>query len=246
MAKQCVFCGDKAGSREHVLPAWLAREVSKEFVEAGGTRGLISKGRMVLIPGRFATATVKCVCRNCNNGWMSRLEAQVKPFLLDLMRGNRVTLAPVEQTALAAWSMKTMMMNLRASYLDEPHPIPKSDYTQLYEHGQPSMRRTVARAFLVEPPGDEHSHLWGDLEVRRFRARYNGYYAKLRTGAFAVQIVSAVLPPAHEVARFGQTSQALPLWPVQGERFDGPPPAPLPYEEWNSLKLQTLPVKKRQ
>ncbi|MEU7415127.1 hypothetical protein [Streptomyces antibioticus] len=163
MAKECVFCGEKAGSREHVLPAWMAREAPKAFTESNGTRNVYKDGRMIVVPDKFATATVKCVCGTCNNGWMSNLEASAKPFLMQLTRGDQIALGPTEQTALATWSLKTAMMMLRASYRCEPHPIPKSDYKHLYEHKKLSMRRMRANAFLVEPPGDDESHIWGDL-----------------------------------------------------------------------------------
>ncbi|EFE72128.1 predicted protein [Streptomyces viridosporus ATCC 14672] len=29
MANTCVFCGEKAGSREHVLPQWLRRQAPR-------------------------------------------------------------------------------------------------------------------------------------------------------------------------------------------------------------------------
>ncbi|GAA0451861.1 hypothetical protein [Streptomyces olivaceiscleroticus] len=244
MGNECVFCGEKAGSREHVFPKWLRKEAPKDFVDADGSRGIVSDGKLVTVPERFATAQVKCVCGTCNNGWMSRLESGVKPFLLDLMRGDPLTLGRQEQTLLATWPLKTVMMLQKASNRDYPDQIPQVDHAHLYRHGKLSMRRMVARAFHVIPPGDDHSHTWGDLEVRDIRGRHHGYLAKIRTGAFAVQIVSAKLPPHHEIARFGLMATAIPLWPAR-ERFDWPAPAPLPHEQWTRLSLQRLPYKKR-
>ncbi|MFE5797015.1 hypothetical protein ACFQ8C_31170 [Streptomyces sp. NPDC056503] len=245
MAKQCVFCGEKAGSREHVLPAWMARAAPKAFTESSGERNLYTGGQMKVIPHKFATMTVKCVCGTCNNGWMSRLEASVKPFLMQLTRGEQIALGPAEQTALATWSMKTAMMMLRASYLDDPHPIPKSDYKHLYEYGKLSMRRMRANAFYVEPPGDDEHHIWGDLRVLPFSTRYRGYQVKLRVGWFAVQLLSVALPPAYEIGQLGRTLRAQPLWPAQADQFTWPPLKPLPYETWLAMEPRQLAVMKR-
>ena len=47
-------------------------------------------------------------CGACNYGWMSRLEAQAKPILIDLIGRTRApTLDAHQSLALARWSIKT-------------------------------------------------------------------------------------------------------------------------------------------
>lgn len=245
MANTCVFCGEKAGSREHVLPQWLRRQAPEKFAKAGGTRTTRTKqGEYRQIAELFATATVKCVCSTCNNVWMSGIEQKVQPFLYHVMLGRPVTLGPDEQTALATWSMKTSMMMVQSSVLDDLTVIPRADYLQLHRHGQPSMRRTTARALHVEPPGDEHQHEWGTFHGRRIGGKTNGYSVILRTGALAVQFTSLRLEPGYEIARYGENGQQLRLWPPT-EAFSWPPPTPTPNDELASMHPTRVWAKKR-
>jgi hypothetical protein len=48
------------------------------------------------------TQTVGDVCRQCNSGWLSELEAAVKPLLTPMIRGDRQTLGPEDQRIVAA------------------------------------------------------------------------------------------------------------------------------------------------
>ena len=35
---------------------------------------------------------IKCVCRKCNNEWMSQLQEEVKPYLASMLESKRITL----------------------------------------------------------------------------------------------------------------------------------------------------------
>jgi hypothetical protein len=50
--------------------------------------------------------TTKTVCHDCNTGWMSRLEGQVKPILEPMFDGNPVTLDTNQQQLIAVWMTK--------------------------------------------------------------------------------------------------------------------------------------------
>ncbi len=68
---------------------------------------------------------IRCVCAQCNNGWMSRLEGQVRPFLQPLLVGDRGALGIAGQTAIATWAVKTAMA---LEGMDSPE---KRGYSQL-------------------------------------------------------------------------------------------------------------------
>ncbi|MFE9334899.1 hypothetical protein [Streptomyces sp. NPDC006925] len=245
MASTCVFCGGKASSREHVLPQWLRRQAPEEFVRAGSIRTIRTKqGEYRQIAELFGTATVKCVCSTCNNVWMSSIEQKVQPFLYRVMIGRPVTLGPDEQTALATWAMKTSMMMVQSSVLDDLTMIPRADYLQLHRYGQPSMRRTTARALYVDPPGDEHQHEWGTFLGRRLRGKTSGYSVILRTGALTVQFTSLRLAPGYETARYGENGQQLRLWPPT-EAFSWPPLMPTPSDGLACMHPARVWAKKR-
>jgi hypothetical protein len=70
----CLFCGDRPGSREHVLARWLIERsgFQKIAIEVGRKKG---KAPVTDMRSHYLDALItKAVCGNCNNGWMSDLE----------------------------------------------------------------------------------------------------------------------------------------------------------------------------
>jgi hypothetical protein len=56
--------------------------------------------------------TVRMPCELCNNGWMSELENDVKPFVTDMaFRGQKTLLDEARQLSLVRWIVKTAMVN---------------------------------------------------------------------------------------------------------------------------------------
>ncbi|PSR20353.1 MAG: hypothetical protein C7B45_15330 [Sulfobacillus acidophilus] len=78
MARRCVFCGASGPmTREHVWPDWLSRTGfpnEPTVIESGPLNRLPSE----FGPMRPLSTTVKAVCDKCNNGWMSRLEKELR------------------------------------------------------------------------------------------------------------------------------------------------------------------------
>ncbi|HEY4934600.1 MAG TPA: hypothetical protein VII23_23790 [Terriglobales bacterium] len=54
--------------------------------------------------------TVKSVCRNCNNGWMHRLEDETIPIMGPMLSEQSSFLDVVSQRTIAAWALKTAMV----------------------------------------------------------------------------------------------------------------------------------------
>lgn len=123
----CPFCGRRGlRTKEHVWAQWL-HETEGARTLLQGTVGeriptpdqVVSRseaGRYELRtdkPGRYAkwlpNVTVD-VCKECNTGWMSRLENSAKailgPFVFD---GSSLRLSPDDLHVLAAWATKSWM-----------------------------------------------------------------------------------------------------------------------------------------
>lgn len=117
MAKTCIFCGGSGPfSNEHVMPEWTAKVVGMtgERVEVSGRR-LDGPLRTWQSVGSFGT-TVRGVCIECNNTWMSKLENLAKPILSPMMVPQRpVQLDPDQQTVVAAWLWKLGIVHEHAS-----------------------------------------------------------------------------------------------------------------------------------
>lgn len=134
--RTCVFCGADDLSKEHVLPRWLWREAHKEddrrapllsretsqFEEVhlgGGEPPLyLPVGTMPTI--RSTAVRVKVVCRTCNQGWMSALEAAAQRPLRRMFYDPSWSLAADEVQTLRRWAAKTALMHEFATEADAP------------------------------------------------------------------------------------------------------------------------------
>ncbi len=119
----CLFCSGIANSVEDAWPRWITsqfkgRRPAAFQAERGGVR----------LPSwsvHQPTLKIRCVCEQCNNGWMSRLEGRVQPFLQPLLVGESGALEMVGQAAIATWAVKTAMV------LEGMDPTEKRGYSQL-------------------------------------------------------------------------------------------------------------------
>lgn len=121
--RKCLFCSNSANSLEDVWPHWITDQFktsqpSEAQLERHGEKTRSWRVRQPELPIRY-------VCQPCNNGWMSQIESQTKPFLQPLLMGERQSLDMASQSTIALWSLKTAMV-LEA--LDQPLQY---TYTQL-------------------------------------------------------------------------------------------------------------------
>jgi hypothetical protein len=100
----CLFCDNDSGSKEHLWPKWIHER--KDFgplnFQLGGSANKI-------IPD--PEIKVKTVCRVCNNGWMSTLEADNIPTIGGMLQDISMPLDEAQQKSVAAWSIKTAMVS---------------------------------------------------------------------------------------------------------------------------------------
>jgi alpha/beta hydrolase fold len=104
----CLFCNDKASTREDAWPIWLVKRfplpiAARMFAERGGNR-------LGDWPQAKPRLTVKDLCRSCNNGWMSRLEGEAKPVVECLLDSDISVIDTLAQSTLAVWAVKTAMV----------------------------------------------------------------------------------------------------------------------------------------
>ena len=117
---RCVFCGRTDLSREHVWSVWTHEFIRKpnnpnKFIRrrlsTSAVTGITKELSKKESHGDVTTIKLKVVCKNhCNSGWMSRLEARVKPILIPLLTGSPVVLNHYNQEILSTWiAMKLMI-----------------------------------------------------------------------------------------------------------------------------------------
>jgi hypothetical protein len=105
--RQCLFCDNKANSREHAWPDWIL-----EGLRTGrqkNMRGFIGEREVYWI-GPKPELKLRVVCTKCNNGWMHDLEDENKPLLGSLMRDVASPIDPEQQWSVSRWVIKTAMV----------------------------------------------------------------------------------------------------------------------------------------
>jgi len=114
--RQCIFCQERASTKEDVWPLWL----TKRFPSFNASGMEAERGGRDLGNWRIKTTKllpVRCVCAECNNGWMSQLEAQVKPLIESILDDQMRALDISSQAVISVWVVKTAM-TLEALYPD--------------------------------------------------------------------------------------------------------------------------------
>ena len=89
VSKICLFCEELINSEnksiEHVIPKWLLELLQIKDLEIEPSHitpeeNLVSKRKHNLESLKAGN-----ICRDCNNGWMSKLENEDKPIIEDLI-----------------------------------------------------------------------------------------------------------------------------------------------------------------
>jgi hypothetical protein len=141
---RCVFCGDRANSREHAIPAWISKRLGiKEFLPA---EPAIRRGSLAFTrhqPISFASHRARIFCKPCNTHFKD-LEDAVIPLLVPMAKGRSVSLGPDSQALLALWASKTAIALLAAADPAFVQFVPVDHRRSIREHGRPSDETWVA------------------------------------------------------------------------------------------------------
>jgi len=90
--RSCIFCKENKVSREHVLSSWIFNK--KENKSSITPAAYVSAIDGPYVVQRFENKILerpeignsnfvcRCVCENCNNGWMSQLDSNAKNFVV--------------------------------------------------------------------------------------------------------------------------------------------------------------------
>jgi hypothetical protein len=97
-------------TEEHLIASWAYRAFAERRKPTNGFRATLSAGRMQIHDGD-ADLTAKVICRECNNGWVSRIDNAAAQVMRPLVRGqSEVALDCEGQAAVAAWIYKSALM----------------------------------------------------------------------------------------------------------------------------------------
>jgi hypothetical protein len=107
----CIFCGSPNVTKEHLLPEWVPRAFQRSRRPRINVMRQSDAGRNETQYGPQQLAA-KVSCRECNNGWMAQLDNRASQLIKPLVQGRRdVHLDPPARRELAAWALKTVVVN---------------------------------------------------------------------------------------------------------------------------------------
>lgn len=131
--KSCVFCNRSPVTKEHLFPAWVGRALRKDpkwKSRMPGRRGYKSNEKVSeWVSDLPIEMVVRCVCSECNSGWMSDIESAARPTLVKMILGEDVVeLDQTTQQAVATWAcLKTLI----AHCVRPSHPITRAWFEHL-------------------------------------------------------------------------------------------------------------------
>ena len=147
----CIFCNQqKEKSKEHIWPRWLQKEIghNEKTTYQGVHLSPIYPKSIRVHSGE--SLVFGDICKDCNNGWMSTLEADCKPIIIKLINNrNTITaLNKIEREKLSVWAFKTaLMINAGSNYR---RIIPLLHYSHLYKYQSIIKNIKIDIGFLPE------------------------------------------------------------------------------------------------
>jgi hypothetical protein len=109
--EQCVFCGGKEMSEEHIVAGWVLRAFVRSRKPGPGFAGTFTAPDMLRVEAAEPVQTAEVTCKGCNNGWLSLIDNAAAQVLKPLIRGESdVELDTAGQTAFAAWIYKCALI----------------------------------------------------------------------------------------------------------------------------------------
>ncbi len=252
MGRRCVFCGDRADSKEDAVPHWLLQQHARLY----GTGDVAHRWGALDDPELVRRGTwdglamqVRSVCRGCNSGWMSNLENETIPILGPMLSGLATQLYELQQRTLAFWALKT------AAVLQEANrrlglPMPRPHIEALYQgrdvHPRQLPTQTVVWVAKHLGPSVGLAYLtpYSTSAEGRFAPRAindeHRYWIGLRVGTVAFHILGHTLQPT-SVQHWVNEDSLLQIWLSQAPVLAWPPHRGLNDEEFESLARTSLP-----
>ena len=172
---------------------------------------------------------IGCVCGICNQGWMSRLESEVSPFLAPMLRNAVTPLTQSVQTSLSQWAVKIAMVIEAA----RPKSAPARFYSVTDAHALRENRiiPDMTRVELGHFADSGLSVAAGDFTLAD-GSSYGGlgHVTTIVAGHVVLQVTTLKPTPAYfgrnaevTVARGNWGAHLIDLWPHSKGRIWPPP-----------------------
>lgn len=221
--RSCIFCGGTPLTVEHVLPKWLQDVIPGHGLLTHSWRdpetGDVREWTTSLVDFK-----AKAVCARCNQGWLSQLEGDAKPFLSSMIRGRRRTYYDRGRELCALWALKTVMM-LEYGQPEERRSIPVSHFGELYR--AQAVLPDVRVWFGATTFGSGALAATRTIDLQLETGDEHGYSGTLCVGHLVFEVVRVHIGDWEKLQIQRPLDRALvPLWPVD-HPVEWPPAAQL-------------------
>jgi hypothetical protein len=231
---RCVFCGEGAASREHVIPQWLdepikgSRPLDPGRVRIGITHRYTpspesgSAIREWSAPG--PDLVTKEICKTCNNERLSQLETTIRSEIGEMVMGHPVEIESEAQVPVASWAYKTILL-IQLVKPGEFTLIPRERYAEFYRLCRPPTDTRIWLGAVIQGSSILHE-VTTPVDMTTLRTSSPGYFAALTIGNLLI-LCGGRLSPSDEPLRVETRAAGralLPLWPASIRSLNWPPP----------------------
>jgi hypothetical protein len=243
---RCIFCGEKADSREHAIPKWMSKRLGIKEMMGGRSGGGLAQPRHSI---SFASFRARIFCTGCNTHF-KHLEDKVIPLIVPMATGRHaLSLGEEGQTILALWASKTAMALLAAFDRSLGESVPRQHRDSVRYSGLPPANGWVGyyawkgrTNLFVSDNVLSLALLGGSVEIEAY-----GVMFSFRRLAFKVV---GFIDPVPQGYAIGIGSHPIrQVWPVVPSLIQWPPPAenPLTEADWQNITVLAplIPVRKR-
>jgi len=216
-------------SREHVFPSWL-EELFPDLGEVDYLRRLVtfSTDEHHQRPGPAFDVVVRDVCRDCNHGWMEKLESQARPILTPMLLDEPRVMTAVEQHIVATWATKTML-TMQGANIGGERVVSLDRYQWFCEKQTPLGGSHIWLCrYSDRTRWPLSTHQWGMTAVPQGEGApqvgdpMNGFGVAYAVGPLAFWLFGVDLPGNPQTSA-GSDDGHLLIWPALGPDIRWPP-----------------------
>ncbi len=215
----CGFCESTTSkiTNEHVFAEWLTPVIGADSTTRIRHSRAAEGQKRTSWDTDTLTHKVRMACHPCNSGWMSDLEGAVKNIIPPMIRDEkRVTLDVDEQSAIAAWAVKTAMVSEYHSP-NGPQYFTQAERRSLM-NGRGPRSELGAHVWVGHYSGRNDGILSASTLLTRVPTIVEGFTLAFILRKFFVQIFVERLSARHDIyTRPGPWHEALiEVWPPRG------------------------------
>ena len=225
--RRCLFCGSQGSSGEHIIPRWIGRALMPQpmpgisvvyrHVSANPEAGISVREKRAKEPA-FRT---RAFCRECNGGWMSRLESDVQEVLEPLLFCRSLVLTAAHQRLLTLWVTKTVLAFQSIEHPTTTFARPKH-FTELFRSQAP-----LADSQIWLGANDHGEPAWYRAHGVRVPAgdpsRFDGFGSTLTVGHAVFYMLVGYDRPIGLRLRYEAAAAFKEIWPGRARPVSWPP-----------------------